>query len=572
MNAAYEGPQTDANAVIASVDGGDLAHANPLSPQNAKFAANPVSMIEEYTATPTKKLQPISLTEKQQFAAKKDINSLKMEMEVHPDSRGNTSLLPDGTRYPEFEKPVNMGRRVNVKGYECEGVLRFFGPHKTKPGYVQTLRREIGARTVGFRLALWLRVRGWWLCVQATRRSTSARNGARCGAVAAMVALLLGVSNVGTLDDVCAHLSLRFRCGVEMDLPVGKNNGKVNGHQYFICRKKHGVLCLPHKVQFVVYSDDDDDDDDDDGGGYLEVLDEEGEAERVRALGGPAADEAEVARRNGGGGGGGSTVRPRSQYSLSPDKMSAESRAEAAVPSSCVATHAFVPNNEDELGLEVGVRVQVLQQPDGGWWEGKVQGVGIKPGRQGWFPSNHVELEAVAVRPRSLYSLNPGKGLASPARESAGSSSTVTTCKVIHKYVATNADELSFAVGDTIDVMDDPDGGWWHGKVLPSGEPGWFPSNHVTGQGGAASSPTTSVRASNAAILERARLQGWETYTATHDFEPRNEDECELVEGDTVSVVQKPDGGWWEVIVDGVHGWVPRSHLGDTAAAGDTEA
>ena len=160
MNAAYDGPQTDANAVIASVDGGDLAHANPLSPQNAKFAANPVSMIEEYTATPTKKLQPISLTEKQQFAAKKDINSLKMEMEVHPDSRGNTSLLPDGTRYPEFEKPVNMGRRVNVKGYECEGVLRFFGPHKTKPGYVQTLRREIGARTVGFRLALWLRVRG----------------------------------------------------------------------------------------------------------------------------------------------------------------------------------------------------------------------------------------------------------------------------------------------------------------------------------------------------------------------------------------------------------------------------
>lgn len=490
MNAAYAVPE----------EGADSGGSNA----NAKFAANPVSAVEEFVSTPGKKLQPVHLTKKQQFQAKKDINTLKLEMEVHPDSRGNTALHPDGTRYPEFEKPVNMGRRVVVNGYECEGVLRFFGPHQTKPG---------------------------------------------------------------------------FRCGVEMDTPVGKNNGKVNGHQYFICRKKHGVLCLPHKVKFVVYSDDDDDDEDGDGDGdgYLEVLDEAGEAARMLALGGgggggdPTAEQGSVARRTGGGGGG-STVRPRSQYSLSPEKMSPESRAEAAVPSSCVATHSFAPDNQDELGFEIGVRVQVLQQPDGGWWEGKVQGVGIKPDRQGWFPSNHVELEAVAVRPRSLYSLNPGKGLASPARESAGSSSQVTTCKVIHLYAATNSDELSFAIGDKIEVMDDPDGGWWHGRVLPSGEPGWFPSNHVTGEGGAPSSPTSSVRASNAAILERAKLQGWETYTATHDFEPRNEDECELVEGDVVSVVQKPDGGWWEVIVDAVHGWVPRSHLSDSAAEADSSA
>jgi hypothetical protein len=158
-------------------------------------------------------------------------------------------------------------------------------------------------------------------------------------------------------------------------------------------------------------------------------------------------------------------------------------------------------------------------------------------------------------------------------------------CTVIHPYTAGNTDELSLAVHDRVEVLDDPDGGWWHGKLVvksSTGESnggeatGWFPSNHVEAAGGGISSPTLSARASNAAILERARTHGWATYTALHDFEPRNEDECELVADEKVSVVQKPDGGWWEVIVDGVHGWVPRSHLSETpvkegGSSGDVE-
>lgn len=51
------------------------------------------------TEAPKSKTQPISLTKKQELQAKKDINSLKLEMEVHPESRGNTALHPDGPRY-----------------------------------------------------------------------------------------------------------------------------------------------------------------------------------------------------------------------------------------------------------------------------------------------------------------------------------------------------------------------------------------------------------------------------------------------------------------------------------------
>jgi hypothetical protein len=39
---------------------------------------------------------------------------------------------------------------------------------------------------------------------------------------------------------------------VVFDIPIGKNNGTVNGHTYFTCADAHGILCTPHKVKFAV--------------------------------------------------------------------------------------------------------------------------------------------------------------------------------------------------------------------------------------------------------------------------------------------------------------------------------
>jgi hypothetical protein len=49
-----------------------------------------------------------------------------------------------------------------------------------------------------------------------------------------------------------------------------------------------------------------------------------------------------------------------------------------------VARASFVARNEDELSFHPGDEIRVLQQPDGGWWEG------VFSGTVGWFPSNHV--------------------------------------------------------------------------------------------------------------------------------------------------------------------------------------
>ena len=38
------------------------------------------------------------------------------------------------------------------------------------------------------------------------------------------------------------------RIGIELDTPIGKNNGTVRGQMYFTCPEKHGLLCDPRKV------------------------------------------------------------------------------------------------------------------------------------------------------------------------------------------------------------------------------------------------------------------------------------------------------------------------------------
>mmetsp|Transcript_35875 Transcript_35875/g.94008 ORF Transcript_35875/g.94008 Transcript_35875/m.94008 type:complete len:736 (+) Transcript_35875:144-2351(+) len=48
----------------------------------------------------------------------------------------------------------------------------------------------------------------------------------------------------------------KWRVGVELSEPCGKNDGTIGGHQYFVCKAKHGVLVAPSKVTIVSRVDD----------------------------------------------------------------------------------------------------------------------------------------------------------------------------------------------------------------------------------------------------------------------------------------------------------------------------
>eukprot|EP00730_Choanoeca_flexa_P017867 TRINITY_DN8646_c0_g1_i4.p1 TRINITY_DN8646_c0_g1~~TRINITY_DN8646_c0_g1_i4.p1 ORF type:complete len:324 (+),score=66.65 TRINITY_DN8646_c0_g1_i4:92-1063(+) len=73
-----------------------------------------------------------NLTKADKLFIRKELNELKTEMEVHQSSRHNTRFHPDGPVFPQFVG--REGCRVRVRGYDCPGTLRFYGPHKTRPG------------------------------------------------------------------------------------------------------------------------------------------------------------------------------------------------------------------------------------------------------------------------------------------------------------------------------------------------------------------------------------------------------------------------------------------------------
>lgn len=50
-------------------------------------------------------------------------------------------------------------------------------------------------------------------------------------------------------------------------------------------------------------------------------------------------------------------------------------------------------------------------------------------------------------------------------------------CKAVYSYTQNNNDELSLAVGDIIDFIEEVEEGWWRGKL--HGKTGVFPSNFV---------------------------------------------------------------------------------------------
>lgn len=125
----------------------------------------------------------------------------------------------------------------------------------------------------------------------------------------------------------------------------------------------------------------------------------------------------------------------------------------------------YAATGPEQLTLAPGQLILIRKKNPGGWWEGELQARGKK--RQiGWFPANYVKL------------LSPGTNKSTPT-EPPKPAVLPPTCQVIgmYDYIAQNDDELAFAKGQVINVLNKEDPDWWKGEL--NGQVGLFPSNYV---------------------------------------------------------------------------------------------
>ncbi|XP_050068511.1 mucin-5AC-like [Anopheles maculipalpis] len=261
---------------------------------------------------------------------------------------------------------------------------------------------------------------------------------------------------------------------------------------------------------------------------------------------------------------------------------------------SAVVEFDYTAKEPDELTLKKGAIITNIKVQDGGWWEGTL----VATGRTGVFPDNFVRVlesqdkSQVVLRDKSA-TLN-------------------RRCKVIYSYQENKADELTLAVGDVIEFFEEVEEGWWRGKL--NGRVGVFPSNFVemiesvspksssrksgnvgglgvtaidsstsstglTGTGGG--SLGVSLSKNNSLNKSRTSLNSSREDLDRHDapslppkpvrelckvlfaYQPANEDELKLVEGDIITILSKelPDKGWWKGELRGRVGVFPDNFV-----------
>lgn len=124
-----------------------------------------------------------------------------------------------------------------------------------------------------------------------------------------------------------------------------------------------------------------------------------------------------------------------------------------------VAKFKYAGTREDELSLEKGDEVIVMEKEADGWWRGRCGA------RIGWFPFNYVTEKS------ELQQQQPAK---QPEKS--------FICGVISLYSFTsgNPEELQFQKGDLLDIVDQPsdDPDWWEARKA-DGTTGLVPRNYV---------------------------------------------------------------------------------------------
>jgi len=117
----------------------------------------------------------------------------------------------------------------------------------------------------------------------------------------------------------------------------------------------------------------------------------------------------------------------------------------------------------------------------------------------------------------------------------------------IYAYEATEENELTFAEGETIYLIEKDESGWWRGRNK-KGVEGVFPSNfvEVVGEEGGGASGTIEINAD---------------FTALYDYEAEDDTELTVKEGEILHVISETDGWYFGTNAQGKKGNFPSNFV-----------
>ncbi|CAB3410319.1 unnamed protein product [Caenorhabditis bovis] len=155
-----------------------------------------------------------------------------------------------------------------------------------------------------------------------------------------------------------------------------------------------------------------------------------------------------------------------------------------------VAKFAYQPQLEDELVLQKGEQVTVLEKSTDGWWKGEASN-----GTTGWFPSNYVEeIESSNGNQSTIENQHPSMSMAAPVQNTAPTT-VLETVVALYSFDASASEELSFNKGEKLDIIEHPphDPEWWMARNA-MGQVGLVPCNYIEViKNGFAAAPPTNV-------------------------------------------------------------------------------
>ncbi|XP_065184888.1 SH3 and PX domain-containing protein 2B-like isoform X1 [Sycon ciliatum] len=132
-----------------------------------------------------------------------------------------------------------------------------------------------------------------------------------------------------------------------------------------------------------------------------------------------------------------------------------------------VVSADYTADGPDEISLRSGDDVTVLEMADSGWWCVRSRG------KEGWAPSTYLEKKKVTVK-ASGSSRGGGTAALKPGRPKPPKKGGNRASAAYHGEEG----EVSFEEGDTLEIVEKADTGWWYVRTS-SGQEGWAPSTFI---------------------------------------------------------------------------------------------